>query len=139
MHLPSAGCERMIGELDMAKTRNSTGNLPRTLPPEALDMIAGRFRALSEASRLKLIIALEAGEKNVTQLVAATGCAQTNVSRQLAVLAQAGIVARRREGVSMYYRVADPAIFALCDHVCGSLQRDFERQSKLATFPPPRS
>ena len=40
------------------------------LPPEALELVAARFRVLGEPNRLRLISALERGEKNVTELVA---------------------------------------------------------------------
>jgi len=99
--------------------------------PEALEMIAARFRVLSEASRLKLIIALEGGEKNVTALVKGTGLTQANVSRQLQTLTDAGILGRRKEGLSVIYHIADKTIFAMCDHVCGSLQRRIEGQAGI--------
>lgn len=101
---------------------------------EALEMIAGRFRVLSEASRLKLIIALEEGEKNVTRLVEETGLTQANVSRQLQTLTDAGILSRRKEGLNVIYQIADQSIFDMCDHVCGSLQRRFSDQAE-AFFP----
>jgi ArsR family transcriptional regulator len=105
---------------------------PQELTDEALELIAGRFKALSDPLRLKLIIALETGEKNVTELVAATGKLQTNVSRQLQHLMDSGIVARRRKGSFVYYRIADEAIFELCRHVCGSLQRQYVEHGKAS-------
>ena len=93
------------------------------LSDAALELIAARFRALSEPTRLKLLMALEDGEKNVTELVGLTGATQTNVSRQLSVLATAGLLARRKSGLSVLYRIADPGIFDLCSHVCKSLQK----------------
>jgi DNA-binding transcriptional ArsR family regulator len=98
------------------------------MTPEALEFIAARFRVLSEASRLKLILALEEGEKNVTGLVEATGLTQANVSRHLQTLTDAGILGRRKEGPNVIYYVADESIFELCDHVCGSLQERLARQ-----------
>ena len=93
------------------------------MTPEALEFVAARFRVLSEASRLKLILALEEGEKNVTGLVETTGLTQANVSRHLQTLTGAGILGRRKEGPNVIYYVADESIFELCDHVCSSLQR----------------
>jgi ArsR family transcriptional regulator len=68
------------------------------MTPEALEFVAARFRVLSEASRLKLILALEEGEKNVTGLVETTGLTQANASRHLQSLTGAGILGRRKEG-----------------------------------------
>jgi len=102
------------------------------LSDEALELIAARFKLLSEPLRLKLIIALEDGEKNVTELVQATGKLQTSVSRQLHMLAQAGVLARRRVGPCVYYRIADPAIFDLCRHVCGSLHKELQHKARVS-------
>lgn len=105
---------------------------PQDLTDEALELIAQRFKALSDPLRLKLIVALESGEKNVSELVEATGKLQTNVSRQLQHLMDSGVVARRRQGSFVYYRIADEAIFDLCRHVCGSLQRRYVRQGQAS-------
>jgi len=101
------------------------------LSDAAVELIAARFRALSEPTRLKLLMALEDGEKNVTELVNLTGATQTNVSRQLSVLATAGLLARRKSGLSVLYRIADPGIFDLCGHVCKSLQERITQASKI--------
>jgi ArsR family transcriptional regulator len=95
----------------------------------ALEMIAARFRALGEASRLKLIIALESGEQNVSSLAAVTAQKQANVSRHLQALTEAGLLGRRKEGAHVYYFIADDSIFEMCDHVCGSLQRRINAQA----------
>jgi len=101
------------------------------MTPEALELIAARFRVLGESSRLKLIIALESGEKNVSALVKATSLSQANASRQLQTLTEAGILSRRKEGLNVIYQIADPAIFDMCDHVCGSLQRRLAGQAGI--------
>lgn len=100
------------------------------LPPEALGLIAARFRVLGEPMRLRLLIALEGGEQNVSELVRATGSTQANVSRHLQTLADSGIVGRRKEGLNVIYFIADPSIFTLCDQVCGSLQRRLGQQAR---------
>lgn len=107
---------------------------PQTLSDRVLELIAARFRALSEPVRLKLIIALQDGEKNITDLVQATGQGQTGVSRQLQHLLNSGILARRRQGTCVYYSIADPAIFELCHHVCGSLHRQWLQTDKTSAL-----
>ncbi|MCX7872514.1 MAG: metalloregulator ArsR/SmtB family transcription factor [Verrucomicrobiae bacterium] len=99
------------------------------LPDEALEMVAERFKALSEKTRLKLILALESGEKNVSELVRIVGANQANVSHQLQILLDAGIVARRKEGVNVYYRISEPNIFDLCECVCKSLKKQYEKNA----------
>lgn len=97
---------------------------------QALELIAARFRVLSEASRLKLIQALRSGEKSVTQLTKTTGLGQANASRHLATLTQSGILSRRKDGLKVLYAIADPSILKLCDHVCGSVQRHAIQHAK---------
>ena len=105
--------------------------MPRQrLPPEALELIAARFRVLGEPMRLRLLLALERGERNVSELVATTGATQANISRHLQTLADSGILGRRKEGLSVYYHVADPGIFDLCEQVCGSLRKRVGTQAR---------
>lgn len=105
---------------------------PALLSDGALAEIASRFRALSEVSRLKILIALKPGEQNVSTLVASTGLTQANLSRHLQTLVEAGILARRKEGLAVFYKIADPAIFKICDQVCGSIAKSME--AKAAAF-----
>lgn len=102
---------------------------PQDLPESALEMIANRFKALSEVSRLKIIIALEEGEKNVTALVESTGLNQANLSRHLQTLVDSGILTRRKQGMSVFYAICDPTIFKICDQVCGGLAKRIEAQA----------
>ena len=64
------------------------------------------FRALGDETRVRIIALLTHGELCVCHLEAALGLSQPNVSRQLGVLRSAGIVAPRREGNWIYYRIA---------------------------------
>jgi DNA-binding transcriptional ArsR family regulator len=88
-----------------------------------LEVIAARFRLLGEPLRLKILAALATGERNVGELVQLTGAGQPNVSKHLAALAQGGLIKRRKVGTSIYYAVADPVVYTLCDVVCGSVQQ----------------
>jgi DNA-binding transcriptional ArsR family regulator len=95
----------------------------RQLTDEALVMIARRFGALSEPMRLRLLHSLFDGEKNVNTLVQLSGGTQTNVSRHLQTLTDAGMLARRKDGLQVFYSIADPSIFELCELVCSSLEK----------------
>ena len=102
--------------------------LPHPLPEDLADLIARRFRALSEPMRVRILDLLRDEELSVTLLAERLGAGQQNVSKHLAVLVESGMLARRKEGTHVYYRIADEGVFALCEQVCGSLQ------SQLATL-----
>ncbi len=97
------------------------------LSQEALTRVAQRFRVLADPTRLALIQELCDGERTVSQLSEAVGTSQANTSKQLASLATAGILSRRKQGVYAYYSLADPSIVELCALVCGSLLRHHEQ------------
>jgi DNA-binding transcriptional ArsR family regulator len=97
---------------------------------DALDLVAARFRVLGEASRLKLIQALNGSECSVSDLIDTTGLNQANVSRHLQTLTASGILKRRKRGLHVLYSIADPKIFDLCEHVCGSLQKRIETHAR---------
>lgn len=102
------------------------------LSEEALEMIANRFRLLSDPTRLKILHTLGDAEMNVTDLVNATNAGQANVSKHLGILLGAGIVSRRKEGLNSNYRVSDETIFELCEVVCSRLKKQLEtRQNAL--------
>lgn len=101
---------------------------PRSLSDEALGLIARRFAILSEPMRLRLLHTLFAGELNVNALVKASGSTQANVSRHLQTLAEAGVLSRRKEGLQVFYAIADPSIFQLCELVCGSLEKQHTKR-----------
>jgi DNA-binding transcriptional ArsR family regulator len=100
------------------------------LSPEALALMADFFKVLSEVSRLQIVCALKLGDKNVTEIIEITGLGQANVSKHLKMLAQAGVVSRRQEGVCVYYQIANPFLFELCDLVCNALSIQIEQQSQ---------
>ena len=104
----------------------------KALPPGALELVAARFRMLAEPMRLRLLNELRGGEKTVTELVEATGAGQANVSKHLALLAQAGMVSRRKDGLNVNYFITDQSLFELCDLVCGRIQQ--ELAEKAAQF-----
>lgn len=93
---------------------------------EALELVAQRFRAMGDPTRLALLQALFDGERTVHELCELTGTAQANASKHLALLADQGLVARRKDGLFVRYSIEDPSLRQLCELVCGSLARRFE-------------
>jgi len=102
------------------------------LSADAIDLVAARFRTLGEPIRIQLLQALQRGERNVTDLVSAVGSTQSNVSKHLRILQDAGLVGRRQDGNNVYYAIADPTVFALCDAVCNSIGTRLKQHATLA-------
>ena len=100
------------------------------LSNEALVQVAAYFQALSEPTRLKILNLLREGERKVGDIADSTGYTAANVSRHLTLLTKHGLVAREGRGTSVYYRIADESIYALCDLVCGNIARQFERTAR---------
>lgn len=99
------------------------------LPDEALLQVAAYFQALSEPTRLQILNLLRQQERSVGELAQLCGYSSANISRHLALLSQRGLVAREARGNSAIYRIADPAVYALCDLVCGSIARQLDRSA----------
>jgi DNA-binding transcriptional ArsR family regulator len=107
--------------------------LPHPLPEDLAELIARRFRALGDPLRVRILDLLRNRELSVSLLAEQLGAGQQNVSKHLAVLTDAGMLARRKDGTHVYYRIADDAVFALCEQVCGSLQTQLATLNALLT------
>ncbi|HEX6641058.1 MAG TPA: metalloregulator ArsR/SmtB family transcription factor [Thermoanaerobaculia bacterium] len=108
------------------------GTKHEPLSIDAIDLVAARFRTLGEPIRIQLLQALQRGERNVSDLVASVGSTQSNVSKHLRILQDAGLVRRRQDGNNVYYSIADPTVFALCDAVCSSIGLRLTQHATLA-------
>lgn len=106
-----------------------------TIPDEMLELMAEKFRMLADPTRLAILRSLMAGERSVGQVVEETGRGQANVSKHLKLLAEAGLVARRKEGLQVFYRISDPLVEQLCDLVCRTIldgvREDLARKGRL--------
>jgi len=100
------------------------------IPSEVTQQVAEYFSVLGEPMRLRLLYLLRDSEKCVQDLVAETATSQANVSKHLKVMLQAGILQRRTEGTSAYYRVDDELIFQLCGLVCDRLASRIEEKAQ---------
>lgn len=80
--------------------------------------IASLFKILSEPSRLYILRSLMDGPKTVLKIVDLVPTAQANVSKQLKMLFEAGLVDKKRIGTSIEYRIKNPIVKKLCSTVC---------------------
>ena len=102
-----------------------------SLTPEVLALIAERFKALAEPARLQILVCLRRREMTVSELVEETGLGQANVSKHLQILHGRGFVARRKEGLYVYYSLADRSVFQICDVMCERLDAEARTRRKL--------
>lgn len=102
-----------------------------SMTPELLALVAARFKALAEPARLEILNALRAGELTVGELVEETGLGQANVSKHLQLLFGLGFVTRRKDGLFVYYVLADKTVFQLCDIMCGRLEVEAKARRRL--------
>ncbi len=110
-------------------------SLPTTISDELVELIARRFRLLGDATRIRLFDRLRDGEASVHELTKELGGSQQNISKHLTLLAEAGVLARRKERNSVYYRIADPEVLSLCDQVCDSVERHLLDLAALVQLP----
>lgn len=92
------------------------------------ELAAERFRLLGEPMRLRILQTLETGEQPVHEIVRSLGATQPNVSKHLQALSHGGLIRRRREGLNIYYGIADPMVFKLCQLVCRSAEEHARSQ-----------
>ncbi|MGQ9630923.1 MAG: ArsR/SmtB family transcription factor [bacterium] len=72
-------------------------------------------QTLANPKRLKIINLLMEGEMSVNELASLMGIHKANLSQHLSVMRQKGVVTTRREGVNIYYRIANPKIVRACE------------------------
>lgn len=104
----------------------------RASPTDDLfERIAERLKALSDPTRLKILHAVEDRELCVSDILAVVGGSQANVSKHLSRMRASGVLASRREGTNIFYRVIDPAAFTICRTVCDALEQRAESEHRL--------
>jgi DNA-binding transcriptional ArsR family regulator len=93
------------------------------LTPDAAELIARRFRALSDPTRLRIVDLLRRREEaSVGEIAEAVGGSQQNVSKHLAALHSEGFVSRRKRGTSAIYRISDSGVHQICDGVSAGIE-----------------
>ncbi|HZQ49970.1 MAG TPA: metalloregulator ArsR/SmtB family transcription factor [Candidatus Dormibacteraeota bacterium] len=88
-----------------------------------IEAAAQRFALLADPTRLRILhTVVERGEISVGDIAAATGTSRFNASAHLGRLALGGLVERRRQGSTVYYRAGDASVPRICEIVCASLR-----------------
>ena len=90
----------------------------KPLEPAQLDAVADLFAVLSGPSRLRILQLLQNGPASVGEIVEKLSLKQANASKQLGILLNAGVIARRQEGNRAIYSIALPLVLDLCRVVC---------------------
>jgi len=99
---------------------------------DAAELIARRFHALADPTRLRILdILRHRDEVSVGELTALLDTSQQNVSKHLAALQAEGFVSRRKQGTSSLYRIADPAVLELCDRLCDAMEAQLAQLESL--------
>jgi DNA-binding transcriptional ArsR family regulator len=104
-----------------ARVQKATKNVSPKQMEKVFSELAAYFTVLSEPARLRIMYAICAGEKSVSEVVQMCGTSQANVSRHLRALHKAGILQRRKDGVIVYYSIADDATIEMCQTVCAKI------------------
>ncbi len=90
----------------------------QTSEDRVFESAAELFAVLATPVRLKIISAVCQQEKNVSELLALIDTTQPNMSQHLATLYRSGVLAKRREGTQIYYRLQSERVAMLCRAVC---------------------
>ncbi|MBI4345170.1 MAG: helix-turn-helix transcriptional regulator [Euryarchaeota archaeon] len=98
---------------------------------ELYRMKADLVKALAHPTRLRILDLLRNGERCVCEIYPALELEQPNISQHLALLRERGIVAWRKEGISIYYKVKDPRVFDALDLLEGVFARELDETQKL--------
>ena len=102
----------------------------KEMTPATIQAVARYFHVLSDPTRLTILNELRQSERNVGELAQICGYTAANISRHLSLLAQQGVVSRTSQGNSVYYRIADAAVYELCDVVCGNIVTHLQKQQE---------
>ena len=100
------------------------------LSDAACEDVAVRFKALSEPMRLTILRRLFRSEASVGEILDDVGGTQANVSKHLAVLHGAALVARRKDGTRTLYSIADPTLLKICSIVCDGVEREAREKAE---------
>jgi ArsR family transcriptional regulator len=97
------------------------------------ELAAELFAVLATPMRLRVLSALCEREKSVNDLLAEIDTTQSNLSQHLAVLYRTGVLAKRKEGTQVIYRVQSEKAVALCRSVCTQIAIELDEPGALSS------
>ncbi|MFH0714234.1 MAG: metalloregulator ArsR/SmtB family transcription factor [Candidatus Diapherotrites archaeon] len=99
---------------------------------DLFDLHAELCKTLADGKRLKILYLLGDGEKSVSALAKQAGIRQANLSQHLAILRQKGVVKSRRDGTTLYYKIAYPKMVKACNLIRNVLLSQLKNRQKIA-------
>ena len=90
-------------------------------------------KIFSNAKRLEIINAMKDKEISASELIEKIGLSKANLSQHMSVLKSKGVVLTRREGVNIYYRIANPKIIQACHLMREVLLEQFQEKGKMVS------
>jgi len=108
------------------KRHKSAGNGSSARNASGFELMAKVMKAVADPIRLSIVEQLRDGERCVCEIVEGVSAERSNVSRHLSVLATAGVVASRKEGLKVFYRLRTPCILNIFSCVRGVIEADLE-------------
>ena len=104
---------------------------PQSTEDRVFDSVAELFSVLSTPIRLKIISAVCQGEKNVSEMLAQINTTQPNMSQHLSMLYRSGVLAKRRDGTQVYYRLQSERVATLCRAVCTQVAMELDDDAQV--------
>ena len=89
-------------------------------------------RSLSHPKRLEILNNLRDGEKSVSELLSVVASSKANLSQHLAILREKRIISSRREGVNIFYRLANPKMIKACDIIREVLFEELVEDTRMS-------
>ena len=104
------------------------------VPIQVFERAAELFALLSTSVRLRIVSSLCQGEKNVGELSAFIDVAQPNISQHLSMLYRSGVLAKRKSGTQVFYRIADECCVLVCKAVCSQLRANLTNPALARSY-----
>lgn len=102
------------------------------LTDKSLNYVAEFLKSLAQPTRLNILQILYSGEMSVNQLAGKLKIHQSNISKHLSILLKANVLTSRKEGVTVFYKLADPNVVRIWDAVCHSVAKSFQLDSSVS-------